>query len=164
MSSLAFGQTLQVPSFPKGTTVETFSSSELQKSLNEKPIVNNPYMTAMGMAGGSSTTYGHDLNYKKTGLEISFVKYGDKDTFHLKYIAIHKRNRYVTIDNIGVKAKIRLKDLHVTKESYTETSINGKRYGLIKKGNIKYFIDFKPKDKVSGETWFKVKFIEIYCT
>jgi hypothetical protein len=139
-------------------------SSDFLKSINEKPVIKNPYMTGTGIAGSNHTTYGHYLTYKKTGLDISFVKYGDKDTFQLKCISIYKRNRYVTIDNVSVKGTIRFKDLDLTKDSYIETERNGKRYGLIKKGNIKYYINFQPKDKVSGDTKFKIKLIEIYCT
>ena len=164
LSYLSIGQTVQIPSFPKGTTIKTFSASDFSKTLTEKPDVKNPSMTGMGMSGGCATTYGHDLKYKKTGIKISFIKYGDKDTFHLEYISVYKRTRYVTIDNVGAKTTIKLNDLGVTKDSYIETSIDNKKYGLIKKGNIKYYFIFQPKDKISEDSKLKVSFIEIYCT
>ena len=67
-----------------------------------------------------------------------------------------------TIDNIGAKQELSLNELNLSLEYYFETSINDKKYGLIKKGNIKYFLSYLNKDKVNINTKFKIKFIEIY--
>ncbi len=155
-------QAFVIESFPKGTTIDEFASSYLSRKLNEIPIIQTNYMTTLGISGDCSVIYSQRLNFKRNGLQISFKKYGVRDTFHFEYIELKKRNDLRTIDNIGAKQELSLNELNLSLEYYFETSINDKKYGLIKKGNIKYFLSYLNKDKVNINTKFKIKFIEIY--